>query len=124
MLMDNVFPKGNQYQSVTSPSGGSFGRDVLVRRYEHIKNYPQQLNLGFRDSRKWNSDSVLVLVYMIQSGDHDRNVYTYDILSLMVYWNAKYCMDTLSKFHMREYYALKYQIHDNDTPTYTEALSG
>ena len=27
-------------------------------------------------------------------------------------------------FHMRESYALKTQIHDPDTPTYMEALSG
>ena len=29
-----------------------------------------------------------------------------------------------STFHMRESYALKTQIHDPDTPTYMEALSG
>ena len=33
-------------------------------------------------------------------------------------------MDTPSTFHMRESYALKTQIHDPDTPTYMEALSG
>ena len=33
-------------------------------------------------------------------------------------------MDTSSTFHMREYYALKSQIHDTDTTTYMEILSG
>ena len=33
-------------------------------------------------------------------------------------------MDAPLKFHMRESYALNSQIHDPDTPTYMEALSG
>ena len=33
-------------------------------------------------------------------------------------------MDTPTTFHMKESYALKTQIHDTDTPTYMEALSG
>ena len=33
-------------------------------------------------------------------------------------------MDKPSTFHMREYYALKTQSYDPDTPTYMEALSG
>ena len=39
-------------------------------------------------------------------------------------WDAEYCMDTPSTFHMRESYVLKYQIHGPDIPTYMEALSG
>ena len=47
-----------------------------------------------------------------------------DILSLLAEWDTEYCMDTPSTFYMRETYAIKTQIHDPDTPTYMEALSG
>ena len=33
-------------------------------------------------------------------------------------------MDATSTFHIREYYIIKYQIYDPDTPIYMEALSG
>ena len=42
----------------------------------------------------------------------------------MAKWDAESYMDTLSKFHMRESYDLKSQIHDPDTTEYMEALSG
>ena len=61
---------------------------------------------------------------MIQDGDLDSNVDTDDILSLLYEWDAEYCMDTPSTFHMREYYVLKTQSHDPGTPMYMEALSG
>ena len=61
---------------------------------------------------------------MIQYRDLNSNVDTGDILSLLADWDAEDCMDTTSTFHMREYYALKTQSHDPDTPTYMEALSG
>ena len=41
----------------------------------------------------------------------------------MAKWDAKNCMDTSLTFHMREYYVLKSQIHDPNTPKYMEALS-
>ena len=47
-----------------------------------------------------------------------------EIPSLMAEWDAEYCMDTPSTFHMGEYYVLKSQSHDPDTPNYMEALSG
>ena len=47
-----------------------------------------------------------------------------EILSLLAEWDAKDCTDIPSMFHMRESYVLKSQIHDPDTPTYMEALSG
>ena len=61
---------------------------------------------------------------MIQDRDFDSNVDTDDILSLLSEWDAEDFMDTPSTFHMREYYALKSQSHDPDTPTYMEALPG
>ena len=54
----------------------------------------------------------------------DSNVNTDDILSLLAEWDAEDCIDTPTKFHTRESYALKTQSHDPDTPTYMEALSG
>ena len=39
-------------------------------------------------------------------------------------WDVEYRMDTPSTFHMRESYVLENQIHDPNTPTYMEALSG
>ena len=61
---------------------------------------------------------------MIQDGEFDINLYTYKILSLLVEWDEEDCMNAPSLFHMREYYVLKYQRHNPDTPTYMEALSG
>ena len=60
---------------------------------------------------------------MIQDGDLDRSVYTYDTLSLLVECDAEDCMNAQYMFHMREYYVLKYQRYDPDTPMYMEALS-
>ena len=59
---------------------------------------------------------------MIQDRDIDSNVDTDDILSWLAEWDAEDCMDTPSKFHMRESYALKTESHNPDTPTYMEAL--
>ena len=39
-------------------------------------------------------------------------------------WDAEYCMDSPSTFHMRKYYVLKSQGHNPDTPTYIEAQLG
>ena len=61
---------------------------------------------------------------MIHNGDYDRNVDPNEILLLLADWDAEDCMDTPSTFHMGEYYVLKSQSHDTDTPTYMEALSG
>ena len=61
---------------------------------------------------------------MIQYGYLNINVETDDILLLLYEWDAEDCMETPSTFHMREYYILKSHIHDTDTPTYMEALSG
>ena len=55
---------------------------------------------------------------MIQDGNLNRNVYPYYILLLLAEWDAEYSMDKLSTFHMREYYVIKYQSHNPDTPTY------
>ena len=70
------------------------------------------------------NDNVTSLFYMIQYRDLDSNLDTDDILSLLAEWDAEDCMDTPSRFHMRESYALKTQSHDPDTPMYMEALSG
>ena len=85
---------------------------------------PQRFNPKFGAATEWKSNTVANIVYMIQDRDFDSNVDTDDILSLLAEWDAEDCMDTPSKFHTRESYALKNQIHDPDTPTYMEALSG
>ena len=95
-----------------------------MRRSKRIRNYPQRYNPGFGDAREWKNDAVASIFYMIQDRDLNSNVDTIDILSLLDEWNAEYCMDTTSKFHMKEYYVLKSQSHNPDTPTYLEALSG
>ena len=122
--MDNLFPDGNENQYVTSPSGESLGRNVNVRCSERIRNSPHRYKPGFGAAREWKNDVVESIVYTIQDGDFDINVDTDDILSLLAEWDAEDCMDTPSTFHMREYYSLKTQSHDPDTPTYVEALSG
>ena len=116
--------KGTEDQSVTYTSGEALGRNVHVRRSKRIRNSPQRYNPGFRASREWKNDAVRSIVYMIQDGDYDSNVDTDDILSLLPDWDVEDCMDMQSMFHMREYYVLRSQIHDSDTPTYMEALSG
>ena len=59
---------------------------------------------------------------MIQDRDLHINVDTDDILSFMSEWDSEDCMDTPPTFYMREYYVLKNQSHDTDTPTYMEVL--
>ena len=61
---------------------------------------------------------------MIQDRYFYSNVDMDDILSLLDEWDEEDCMNTPSAFHIRGSYALKTQIHDPDTPTYIEALSG
>ena len=95
-----------------------------MRHSECIRKYPQWYNPGFGDAIEWKNDTVASIVYMTQDGNLNINADTYDILSLLAEWYAEDCMDMPSTFHMRESYVLKYQSHDPDTPTYTEALSG
>ena len=85
---------------------------------------PQRYNPVLGDAKEWKNDAVASIVYIIQDRYFDSNVDTYDILLLLAEWDTEDCMDTPSKFHMRESYALKTQSHDLDTPTYMEALSG
>ena len=87
-------------------------------------NSPQRYNPGFGAAREWKNDDVASIVCMIQDRGLNRNVYTDYILSLLTELDAEDCMDMLSTFHMREFYVLKTQSHDPDTPTYMEALSG
>ena len=74
---------------------------------------PQRFNPEFGATTEWKSNAVANIVYMIQDRDYDSNVDTDDILSLLAEWDAE-----------REYYAIKTQSHDPDTPIYMEALSG
>ena len=122
--MEILCPDGNKNQYVTSPSREALGRNVNLRRSERIINYPQRCNPGFGAAREWKNDAVASIVYIIQDRDFDNNVDTDEILSLLAEWDAEECMDTPSKFHMIESYALKTQSHDPDTPTYMEELSG
>ena len=91
---------------------------------KRIRKYSQQYDPGCWAAREWNNDDVASIVYMIQDGGINRNLDMYDILSLLAEWDAEYCMDMPSTFHMREYYVLKSQIHDTYTPMYMEVLSG
>ena len=122
--MEKVCTEGTEDQYVTYPSGEALGRNVDVRSSERIRNSQQRYNPGFEAPREWNNDAVASIVYMIEDRDINSNVDTDDILLLLAEWDAEYCMDTPSTFHMREYYALNNQSHDPDTPTYMEALSG
>ena len=51
------------------------------------------------------------------------NVDAYQILYLLDDWDAEDCMYASTEFHMKEFYALKYQINDPNTPTHMELLS-
>ena len=70
------------------------------------------------------NEAVASILYMIQDGDININVDTDEILLLLADWYSQDCMGMTSTFHMREYYVIKYQSHDPDTPTYMEGLSG
>ena len=122
--MDNVCPGGNENQYVPSPSGETLGRNVNLRRSECIRNYQQRYNPGFGAAIEWKNNDVASIVYMIKYRDFDINADTDNILQLLDDWDAEDCMDMPSTFHMIEYYALKTQSHDPDTPTYMEAFSG
>ena len=92
--MDNVFPEGTEDQSVTSPSREALGRNVHMRRLKHIINYPQRYNAVFGAAREWKTDATASIVYMIQDGDLNRNVDTYDIILLLSECDAQDFMDT------------------------------
>ena len=92
------------------------GRNIdHVRRSKGQQEYSTAvISLG---CIKWNIDDVSSKAYMTHDGDYDSNVYTDEILLLMDEWDAEYCMDTPSTFHKIEYYVLKSQSHNPDTPT-------
>ena len=87
--MENVCPKGIEDQYVTSPSGEDLGRNVNVRRFERIRNYPQRYNSGFGAAREWKNDAVVSIFYMIQDRYLNINIYTDDILSLLDEWDTE-----------------------------------
>ena len=122
--MDNVSSERTEDQSVTSPNGEALGRNFHVRRYKRIRNSPQKYSPGFGAVREWSNDDVASIIYMIQNRGLNSNVYMDDILLLLSEWDAEDCMDTPSTFYMSESYDLKTQIHDRDTTTHMEVLSG
>ena len=122
--MDNVCPEGTEHQHVTSIDGEALGSDIHVRHSECIRKYPQRYNPGFGATRDWMNDSVKSIVYMIQDVCLNRKVDMDGIILLLAEWDAEYCMDTPSTFHIRKSYVVKSQSHDPDNPTYMDALSG
>ena len=121
--MANECPERTEDQYITSPNLEYLGRNVHVSHSKSIRKSPQRYNPVFGVAIDWNNVYVASIVYMIQYGYPNSNVDTDDILSLLAEWDAEYCMDKPSKFHMRESYVIKSQSHDPDTPTYMEALS-
>ena len=94
-----------------------------MRCSERIRNSPQRYKPGFGADREWKNDAIASIICMIQDRSINSNVDKDDILLLLAEWDAEDFMDTPSKFHIRESYALKTQIYDPDAPTYMEALS-
>ena len=64
--MENLRPEGNEYQSVTSPSGEYLGRNFNVRSSNHIRKSPHRYNPGFGAAREWKSDAIVSLDIYIQ----------------------------------------------------------
>ena len=93
-----------------------------MRRSERIIKSPQQYDPGFWAEIEGNSDAVASKVYMIHYGDYYSNVDTDKIILLLSEWDIEDCMDAPSTPYMRESYAIKFQIHDPDAPTYIETL--
>ena len=94
-------PDGNENQYVTSPSGEALGNNVYVSCSERIGISLQRYNPGFGAAREWKNDDVASIVYMTPDRDHNSNVDTDDILSILAEWDAEYCMYTQSTFHIR-----------------------
>ena len=59
----------NEDQSITYPSGESLGDNFYMIHYERIRKYPHQYEPQFGADRDWNSDTVNIIVGVIQSGD-------------------------------------------------------
>ena len=95
-----------------------------MRRSERIRKSLQRYEPVFEAAKEWKNDAVAIIVYMIKYRDINSNIDKNDILSFMADWDIEYCMYTPSTFNMREYYFSKSQIHNPDTPTYMEDLSG
>ena len=89
-----------------------------MRRSKRIRNSPHQYNPRLGAAREWKNDHVSSIAYIIQDGYLNRNVDTYELLSLPDDWYEEDCMDAPSTLRMREYYVLKYEGHDPDTPAY------
>ena len=100
------------------------GRDIHVSRSEHIIKYPQRFDPDFVSKIQWNSDNVVILVYILQDGYCDINLYMDEIPYLLDYWVAEDCMDAPSIFNIRESYAINLHSHYNDDPMYMQALTG
>ena len=73
--MDNVCPEGDEYQHVTTTNGEALRRNFHVHCSERIIKYPQRYDPGFGAAREWDNNAVASIVYMIQDGDLNRNVY-------------------------------------------------
>ena len=94
-----------------------------MRRSKRIRKYSHWYDPIFGAAKEWENDAIASIVYMIQDWDLNNNVDTDDILSLLAEWDVEECLDTPSRFHMRESCVLKSKSHYTDTPKYTEALS-
>ena len=73
--MDNVHTEGTEYQYFISTSGEALRRNFHVRRSERIRKYPQRYDPGFGSATEWKNDAVASIVYMIQDGDLNTNIY-------------------------------------------------
>ena len=122
--MYSGFPEITKDQSVTSPSGEALGKYSHVKHYESNSKLAHRFDPVLEAARELNSVYGASFVYIIQYGGKDSNVYIYNILYLLGYWNTQYCMDVTSIVNMRSSYYIKSHIQNPDTPMYMEALSG
>ena len=64
------------------------GKDFHVGHSKCIRKSPQQYDPVFGDVRKFKSETVGSLVYMIQYENYDRSVDIVEIIYLLVDWDA------------------------------------
>ena len=95
-----------------------------MRRSKSIRKSPHKNEPVFGAARECKSNTVASFIYTVCGRDYDSNAHTNKILSLLAEWHEESFIDAPLTLHTRESCSLKSQIHDSNTPTYMNSISG